>query len=158
MKFIFGKKKVVVGVNILSEPDPPELTTEDSCLPPYPYDFDDATNTGFKIETLLTIGKSTCNGKNKYYPLIQNPATLEKSRIGLAIVKVSTCKFGRWEYKDGGAFRNVDVRGKCFVVLFRNSSESFYSKRLYNTVISMTSKQSTQKKRIVISFRLSSST
>jgi len=125
MKFIFGKKKVVVGVNILSEPDPPELTTEDSCLPPYPYDFDDATNTGFKIETLLTIGKSTCNGKNKYYPLIQNPATLEKSRIGLAIVKVSTCKFGRWEYKDGGAFRNVDVRGGTGLCLFKTARIRF---------------------------------
>ena len=103
---------MVVGVNILSEPDPPELTTEDSCLPPYPYDFDEAKNIGFEIETLLGIGKSKCDGGNKYYPLVQDAVTLKESRIGLTITKVSTCKFGHWEYKDGGAFKRVDIQGK----------------------------------------------
>ena len=102
----------MIGVNILSEPDPPVLTTEDSCLPPYSYDFQEAQNTGFTIESLLTTGKTNCGGANRYYPLVENIAALKESRIGLTIIGASTCNFGHWEYKDDGAFTRVDITGK----------------------------------------------
>ena len=108
-----------VGVDVLPEPDAPELAARDSCLPAYPFDLNDGKNTGFKIEDILQAGRSPCSqSQGKNFPLIDNIVSYKGSRIGLAITQVSSCSFGHWEVKDGMAFKKIIIKGKCIIFIF----------------------------------------
>ena len=98
----------------MPEPDAPELSTKDSCLPSFPFGFNDAVNTGFKIENLLKSGKAPCgNSKLRQSPLLENIKAFKGKGIGLAITQVSRCEeFGHWESKDADVFRRIEIGGK----------------------------------------------
>ena len=100
-------------MDVLSEPDAPELVAKDSCLPAYPFNLDEVSNTGFKVEDILRAGYIRCGAQNgRKNPLIDNIAAYIGKGVGLVITNIATCKIGHWEYKHEGAFKKISIKGK----------------------------------------------
>lgn len=113
---VLGTQVFQVGVRVTPEPDEPEMSGTDSCFPPYPYEFNGASNNGFKIEDVLASGKRSCGSSNvKASPVIKDITQYRSKNIGIAITGVSQCsEFGHWESSvDGARFSNINLEGKA---------------------------------------------
>lgn len=109
-----GTRMVQVGVEVMPEPDAPELLASDCCLKPFPFQFSASNNRGINLGDILKSGKRFCGSVDrKGTPLVRNLGEYAKKKIGLAITRVSKCgKFGHWEFKkDNDTFKRIVLSG-----------------------------------------------
>ena len=104
-----------IEVNVKEQPDAPELSVVDTCLPSLPFDLQRSSNAGFQVEDIIKTGNTRCGNaggkKATGVSLLRNDGRFDRTKVGLAIKHVSECgHLGYWEYKlPGRSFERVNI-------------------------------------------------
>ncbi|XP_065064294.1 uncharacterized protein LOC135690621 [Rhopilema esculentum] len=112
---ILGDRIVKIEVNVKEQPDAPELSVVDTCLPSLPFDLQRSSNAGFQVEDIIRTGNTRCGNaggkKATGESLLRNDGRFDRTKVGLAIKHVSECgHLGYWEYKlPGRSFERVNI-------------------------------------------------